>query len=149
MILHVSNLNTRALGPPTHSHQFDTNCGETWYLSDPLNSFCLILKLSRALNGLVSVLSRLHRRNVLFAEWRITERDYFQISLLGKFFMAWNPLPIYRYSLWIPRYRWCCDYHFPCFSKYIFPPLQACSADCTEGSSSSDIPSNFWQLFSF
>ena len=33
--------------------------------------------------------------------------------------------------------------------KYIFPQLQACSADCTEGSCSSDIPSNFQQLFSF
>ena len=48
-------------------------------------SFCLILKLSHALDGLFSVLSRLHDYNLyaLFAEWRITERDYFQILLLG------------------------------------------------------------------
>ena len=34
-IFHVSNLNTRVLDPPTHSHQFDTNCGKIRYVSDP------------------------------------------------------------------------------------------------------------------
>ena len=44
-----------------------------------------MLKLSHALDGLLSVLSRLHGRKhkYAFAEWSITERDYFQILLLG------------------------------------------------------------------
>ena len=64
----------------------------------------------------------------------------FRYCCLG-FFLAWNPLFIFRYR--------CCDGHFPCFGKYIFPQLQTCFADCTEGSCSSNIPSNFQQLFSF
>ena len=44
-----------------------------------------MLKLSHALDGLLSLLSRLHGRKhkYAFAEWSITERDYFQILLLG------------------------------------------------------------------
>ena len=44
-----------------------------------------MLKLSHALDGLFSVLSRLLvvDMNALCAELKITERDYFQILLLG------------------------------------------------------------------
>ena len=68
--------------------------------------------------------------NALFAEWSITECDYFQILLV------WNPLFIFRCR--------CCDGHFPGFGKYIFPQLQTCatlvlSTDCNEGSCSSNI----------
>ena len=79
--------------------------------------------------------------NVLFAEWRITECDYILSDIIAWDSLAWNPLFIFRY-----RSR-CCDNHSPCFT---FPQLQTCSADCTEeGSCSSNIPSNFWQGFSF
>ena len=33
--------------------------------------------------------------------------------------------------------------HFPCSGKYIFSQLQTCSADCSEGSCSYNISSNF------
>ena len=49
-------------------------------------SFCLLLKLSHALlDGLFNVLlgCMLVKINALFAEWTITECDYFQILLLG------------------------------------------------------------------
>ena len=77
--------------------------------------------------------------NALFAERSITERDVtaFRYCCLG-FFLAWNLLFIFRYS------QMCCDGHFPGFGKYIFPQRQTCtafvlSADCTEGSCSSNI----------
>ena len=68
--------------------------------------------------------------NALFAEWSITECDYFQTLLV------WNPLFIFKSR--------CCDGHFPGFGKYIFPQLQTCtalvlSADCTESSCSSNM----------
>ena len=49
------------------------------------------------------------------------------------FFLAWNPLFMFKYR--------CCNGHFPSFGKYIFPQIQTCtalvlSADCTEGSCS-------------
>ena len=54
------------LDPPTHSHQFDANGGKIcdMWVTPKTNrsSFCLILKLFHALNGLFSVLSRLHGR---------------------------------------------------------------------------------------
>ena len=31
----MSNLNIRVLDPPTHSRQFDANCGKIRYVSDP------------------------------------------------------------------------------------------------------------------
>ena len=88
---HPSNRNTRVLDPPTHSHQFDTNIVKIQYVSDPktnMPSFYLILRLCDALDGVFSVFFFLGcmvviNINVLFAEWRITERDYFQILLLG------------------------------------------------------------------
>ena len=71
MIFHVLSLNTRVLDPPTHSHQFDPNCEKIRYVSDSLKqnrpSFCLILKLSHALNGLFSVLCGLHGRKHKYA----------------------------------------------------------------------------------
>ena len=33
----MSNLNVRGLDPPTHSHQFDANCGKIRYVSYPAN----------------------------------------------------------------------------------------------------------------
>ena len=85
-------------------------------------------------------------KNALFAEWSITERDCFQILLLG--ILSWNPLYIFRYR--------CCDGHFPGFGKYIFPELQTCtalvlSAEFTEGSCSSNrlIFNNFLLTFLF
>ena len=63
MIFHVSNL-TRVLDPPTHTHQFDTVGRFDMTVTPKSNrpSFCLILKLSHALDGLSSVLSRLRGR---------------------------------------------------------------------------------------
>ena len=49
-------------------------------------SFCLISQLYHVLGGLFSVLCRLHAcKHVccMLAEWSITERDYFEIFLLG------------------------------------------------------------------
>ena len=49
-------------------------------------SFCLILTLSHVLDGLFSVYylgCMVVNIKALFAEWSITERDYFQILLLG------------------------------------------------------------------
>ena len=74
--------------------------------------------------------------NALFGEWRINERDYFQLLLLG-ILSGMEPTIFFSY---IAR---CCDGHFSCFAKYIFPQLQTCSAHCTEGSCSSNIPRNF------
>ena len=124
----MSNLNTRVLDPPTHSHQFDVNCGKIRYVSDPQPktnrpSFCLILKLSGALDGLFRMLSRLHGCK-------------HKCACCLVFFLAWNPLAIYCQNR-------CCDDYFPCFGKYIFLELQTCSAYCAEGCSSSNIPSNF------
>ena len=138
MILHVSNLKTRVLGPPTHSHQFDTNCGKTQYLSDPFNSFCLILKLSRALDGLFSVLLGLRGRK---HKYTFCWMKNHWTSLLSDI-AAWDTFWYGTHYLFSTQYR-CCDSHSPCFGKYIFPQLQTCSADCTEGSCSSNIPSNF------
>ena len=73
--------------------------------------------------------------NAPFAKWSITERDYFQILLLGILSKHGNPhFQIYR----------CCDRHFPGFDKYIFRQLQTCtalvlSADSTEASCFSNI----------
>ena len=118
----MSNLNVRVLEPPTHSRQFDANCGKIWYewWSVPCT------------------MARLHGcKHVLFAEQSITERDYFQILLL-RILSSMEPSISFIF-----RYR-CCDGHFPCFGKYIFPQLQTCTAlvlftDCTEGSFSSNI----------
>ena len=144
MIFDVSILSTRVLDPPTLSHQLDANCGKIWYvcvcvwvtLKTNRPNFCLI-KLSHALDGLFSVLSRLHCCNhkctFLLNEGSLNVTT-FRYCCLG-FFLAWDPLFIFRY-----RY---CDGYFPCFGKYIFPQLQTCSADCTEGSCSSNIPSKF------
>ena len=77
--------------------------------------------------------------NALFAEWRIPEWDWFQILLLG---ILSGMKPTFYFQI-------CCDGQFPCFVKYIFPERQTCSADCTECSCSSNIPSNFEQLLSF
>ena len=57
--------NLRLLDTSTHCHKFDVNCRKIRYVSDPKTnkpSFCLILKLSHALDGLFRALSRLHGR---------------------------------------------------------------------------------------
>ena len=129
-------------------------------------SFCLILKLSHAHLKVCSVYIAVYiiwaaviNINALFAEWSITEHDYFQILFLG--ILSSMELFVFRY-----RYR-CCDSHFPFHvGKYIFPQLQTCTAlvlyfDCTEGSCSYNIVIlnnllifnfpffNFEQLFPF
>ena len=87
------------LDPSTHLCRFDTNCGKIQYVSlvtlkTNRSSFCLILKLSHALDGLFSVyLGRMVINiNALFAEWSITECDVtaFRFCCLG-FCLAWNP----------------------------------------------------------
>ena len=107
---HVTNLNVRVR--PTHPFaSIWRNCGEIWYMSDPKSnwpSFCLILKLSHALDGLsVWCLCSMYylgcmviNINALFAEWSITEYDYFQCCL--GFFTAF-------------------DGHFPGFGKTHIP----------------------------
>ena len=67
--------------------------------------------------------------NMLFAEWSITECDYFQILLLG-ILSSMKPT-IYFQDIHAG------DSHSPGFCKYIFPQLQTCTAlvlstDCTE-----------------
>ena len=133
------------LDPSTHLCRFEANCAKIQYVVDPcpkMNrpSFCLIILKHFLMHWMVCSVYYLGWMVVniseLFAEWSITERDVttFRYCCLG-FFLAWNPLFIFRYR--------CCDGHFPCFGKYISPQLQTCSADCAEGSCSSNIPSNF------
>ena len=74
--------------------------------------------------------------NALLTECSITERDYFQILLLEVFSSMELTIFVFRYE--------CPDGHFLGFGKYIFSQLQTCaafvlSADCTEGSRSSNI----------
>ena len=138
MIFHVSNLNTRVLDPPTHSHQLDTNCWKIryvfeWPLKTKRPSFCLIKTFSMhwMIFSVCYLGCMVVNINVFFVEWRINERDYFRYCCLG-FFLAWNPLFIFRYAVMG-------TFHVLVKS----PQLQTCSADCTEGSCSSNIPSNF------
>ena len=141
----MSNLNTSVLDPPTHScinltqtvGRFDM--WVTPKTSRP--SFCLIIKLS-LMHWMVCSVCYLGcmvvNINALFAEWRITERGYFQVLLL---WILSGMEPTIYFQIAISR---CRDGHFPCFGKYIFPPLQTrialvLSANCTEGSCSSNI----------
>ena len=82
MLFHVSTFNTRVLHPPNHSHQYNTNCGKIQYVMwvTPENFLMHWMVCS-----VCYYLSRLHGRKykcVFFSEWRINERDYFQILLL-------------------------------------------------------------------
>ena len=62
-------------------------------------SFCLILKLSQALDGLFSVLSSPHGLRFLLNEGLLNVTT-FRCCCLG-FFLTWNPLFIFRYnSFW-------------------------------------------------
>ena len=61
-------------------------------------------------------------------------RDYFQILLLG--ILSGIEPTIYFQMLSVTA-----TFHF--FGKYIFPQLRTCSADCTEGSCSSNLTNNF------
>ena len=103
------------------------------------SSFCLILKLSHALDILFSVLSRLHGCKHKCTFCRMKHHwawcDYFQILLLG-ILPSMEPTFIFRYR--------CSDGHFLGFGKQIFPQRQACTAlvlsvDCTECSCSPNI----------
>ena len=140
MLFHVSNLNTRVLDPPTsHINLMQTVGRFDMWVTPKTNrpSFCLILKLSHALDGLFTVLSRLHgcKHKPTFC-WMKDHWTWLLSDICLGFFLVWNPLFIFS------RHR-CCDGHFPCFGKFIFPQLQNCSDDCTEGSCSSNITSNF------
>ena len=144
MIFHVPSLETRVLDPTTHLYQFDVMLLEDsiyaheWPLKTNKPSFCLMLKLSHALDGLFCALSRLHsRRKYKCAFCWMKDHWTWLLSDIVAWdsFWHWNPLFIFRYR--------CCDDHSPWFCKYIFPQLQTCSADCAEGSFSSNIPSNF------
>ena len=108
-----------------------------WVTPTNRPSFCLISKLHHALDGLFSVLSRLHghKHKSTFC-WMKDHWTWLLSDIVAwDSFWHWNPLFIFRYR--------CCDDHSPWFCKYIFPQLQTCSADCAEGSFSSNIPSNF------
>ena len=102
-------------------------------------SFCLVLKLSHALDGMFSVYYlgyMVVNIDVLFAEQNIIERDYFKILLL-RIVSTLEPTIHFQISR-------CYDGHFPDFGKYISPQLQICttlvlSADCTESSTSYNI----------
>ena len=111
------------------------------YVSPKTNrrSFCLILKLSHALDGLLSVLSRLHgcKYKCIFCWMKDQWTWLLQILLLG---IVSGMEPTIYFQIY--SYR-CCDNHFPCFGKYILPQLHTWSAYCTEGSCSSNISSNF------
>ena len=135
MIFHVSNPNTRVLDPPTHSHQFDTNCGKIWHASDPyVRPVCFRPKTNRPRFCVPNI-----NENFLM-HWMACSGCYLGCVVVNinalfpttfrycclVFFRVWIPLFIFGYRS--------CDGHFPCFSKYIFPQLQTCSDDCTEGS---------------
>ena len=84
------------LDPPTHLRQFDANCWKIRYKITPKTSRLsfLILKLSHAPLMVCSVYilgCMVVNINGLFAEWSITERDCFQILVLG-FLLTWKPL---------------------------------------------------------
>ena len=84
MIFHVSNLNTQPLPLIWHKLWEYSVCE---WVTPKRNkpSFCLILKLSHPLDGLFSVLSRLHGRKhkCAFCWMKNNKRDYFQILFLG------------------------------------------------------------------
>ena len=81
--------------------------------------------------------------NALFAEWGITEQDYFQILRLGILSgMEYNRYLISDVDAVTATFN-------VLDRQYIFSQFQTCSADYPEGSCSSNIPSNFYQLFSF
>ena len=148
MIFHVSNLNVRVLEPLTHVNSTQTVGRFDVWVTSKTNwpSFCLILKLFHAMDSMFRDCMVVNIINALSAKWSITEHDYFRLCCLG-FFLAWS-------SLFIFRYKCCCNDHFPGFSKYIFPQLQtrtalSLSAVCTDDSCASNILSNFWQPLSF
>ena len=139
------------LDPPTHSCQFDANCVgrfNIWVTKTNRPSFCLVLKLCLSCTwwSAVYYLGWMVVNNMRFfldeASLKVT---YFRHCCLG-FFLAWSPFIFWYRS---------CDGNFPGFGKYVFPQLQTCtalvlSADCTEGSCSSNIVifNNFF-VFSF
>ena len=108
--------------PSTHLCRFEANCAKIQYVVDPcpkMNrpSFCLIILKHFLMHWMVCSVYYLGWMVVniseLFAEWSITERDVttFRYCCLG-FFLAWNPLFIFRYR--------CSDGHFPGFVNTYF-----------------------------
>ena len=144
-MFHVSKVNTRVVGHPnTRINLMQTVVRFDMWVTPKTSrpSFCPISKLScsyHALNRLFSVLScMVVKINVIFAEWRITERDYCQILLLGILCLAWH-----RTHYLFSDIARCCDGQCPRFGKYTLPQLQNRYGDCTEGSGSSNILTNF------
>ena len=102
-------------------------------------SFCLILKLSHALDGLFSVLSRLHGRKHKCAFCWMKDHWVWLLSDI----VTWDSF-CHGTNYLFSDIDAACDSHFPGFGKYIFPQLQTCtalvlSANCTEDSCLSDI----------
>ena len=105
-------------------------------------SLCVILKITRALDGLFSVLFRLDfRKHEWTFCWMKTSLKHHWTLLLSDI-VAWDSFSHgtrYFFSDIDTG-----DSYFPGFGKYIFHQLHACtalvlSADCTEGCCSSNI----------
>ena len=99
MTFHKSNLDTKVLDPPTHLRKFDANYVRRfneWPLKQMSRpSFSLILKISHALHGLLSELSRLHgRKHKCTFCWM---KDHWT-WLLSAIIVAWN------FSFWHGTY---------------------------------------------
>ena len=115
LTFHVSNLNTRVLDSPNLLHQFGANYGKIQYMwvTPKTNrpNFCLVLKLSHALDGLFSVLSRLHGRKHKCAfcwmkghwTWLISDivawdsfwHGQMEPTIYFQIYMLWRPLSMF------------------------------------------------------
>ena len=111
MILHVSNLNTRVLDSPTHSHQFDTNCvgGFDMWVKPNLKSASFLpdIKTFSCTEWLFIVLSRLHGRKHKCAFYWIQDQWTWLLSDI----VAWDSFRHGIHYLFSDIYR-CCDDHF-------------------------------------
>ena len=145
MIFHVSNGSIKQSECWTHSstcfnltHTVGRFNAPMWVTPKTNRaSFCLILKLSHALDGLFNVLYRLHgcKQKCTFCRMKDywTWCDYFCFQIL-----------LLRILSSMEHTTLCCDGHFPGLSKYIFPQRRTCtvlvlSSDCTECSCSPNI----------
>ena len=98
-------------------------------------SFCIILKLSHSLDGLFSVLSRLHGCKHKCTSCWMKHHWTWLLSDIVAWDSFWHRTHYLGFS---DIDAVTATQHFPCFGKYIFPQLQTCSAECTENSCSSN-----------
>ena len=143
----MSNLNVRALDPPNYSHQFTQTVGrfDMWVIPKTKTGlFFHVIKTFSCTGWSIQSLSRLHGHKHKCALCSMKHHWTWLLSDIVAWDSFWHGTHYFYLFSDKPTYRFCCDGHFPCFGRYIFPQLQTCSADCTERSfSSNNIPSNF------